>query len=159
MCVRIVIVSFWNIAPPEALFFTHAHAHFHMQYSDARFVSGICFVEGGISWIFTVIAYSREETLSTDSSFLGVTGLVFVVAGLMFWGYARKCMHAKLDATTEQENTLKPSAEKPAEAADTSKTGPQNCPHYLGYLKERAKNTPIPDECLTCPEVTKCMLG
>jgi len=145
---------------PEALFFTHAHAHFHMQYSDASFVSGICLVNSGVFLIYAVITYFWKEALLTDiSSFLGVIGLVFMVAGLMFGAYARKRMHAKLDATTEQENTLKPSAEKPVEAVQTSKTGPQNCPHYLGYLKERAKNTPIPDECLTCPEAIKCMLG
>ena len=68
------------------------------------------------------------------------------------------CM-SKLDATTEQESTPKPPVKKPVEAPETNKTGPQNCPHYLGYLKERAKNTPIPNECLTCPETIKCMLG
>ena len=145
---------------PEALFFTPAHAHFHMQYSDARFVSGICFVNGSIFLIYAVITYFWKEALLTDiSSFLGVIGLVFVVAGLMFGAYARKRIPAKLDATTEQESIPKPSVEKPVEAVETGKTRPQNCPHYLGYLKERAKNTPIPDECLTCPEVIKCMAG
>jgi len=145
---------------PEALFFTHAHAHFHMQYSDARFISGICFANSGVLLIYAFITYFWKEALLTDISFfLGVIGLVFVVAGLIFGAYARKRMPTKLDATTEQKGTLKPSAKKPVEAAETNKTGPQNCPHYLGYLKERAKNTPIPDECLTCPEVTKCMLG
>ena len=145
---------------PEALFFMHAHAHFHMQYSDARFVSGICFVNSGVFLIYAFITYFWEEALLTDiSSFLGVIGLVFVAAGLMFRAYARKRIPAKLDATIEQKNTLKPSTKKPVKAVKTSKTGPQNCRHYLGYLKERAKNTPIPDECLTCPEVTKCMLG
>ena len=33
-----------------------------------------------------------------------------------------------------------------------------NCPHYLGYLKERPKNTPIPDTCLSCPEIVQCLL-
>jgi len=68
------------------------------------------------------------------------------------------CM-SKLDATTEQESAPKPSVKKPVEASETNKTGPQNCPHYLGYLKGRARNTPIPNECLTCPETIKCMLG
>jgi len=66
---------------------------------------------------------------------------------------------SKLEATTEQESTPKPPVKKPVEVSETNKTGPQNCPHYLGYLKERAKNTPIPNECLTCPETIKCMLG
>jgi len=67
------------------------------------------------------------------------------------------CM-SKLDATTEQKSTHKPSIKKPIEAIKTNKTVPQNCPHYLGYLKGRAKNTPIPNECLTCPETIKCLL-
>jgi len=67
------------------------------------------------------------------------------------------CM-SKLDATTEQKSTPKPSIKKPIEAIKTNKTVPQNCPHYLGYLKGRAKNTPIPNECLTCPETIKCLL-
>jgi len=35
----------------------------------------------------------------------------------------------------------------------------QKRPHYLGYLKERPKDTPIPNECLTCPETIECLLG
>jgi len=138
-----------------------------MRHLDARLLGGIFFTEGGVSLIFAIIAYFWKETsmhalsvLSTDiSSFLGAVGFVLIVVGLMFGGYARKCMPAKLDTTTEQKGTLKPSAKKPVETAETNKTGPQNCPHYLGYLKERAKNTPIPDECLTCRETIKCMLG
>lgn len=32
------------------------------------------------------------------------------------------------------------------------------CPHYLGYLKKRPKNMPIPDGCLTCNKMIKCVL-
>lgn len=32
------------------------------------------------------------------------------------------------------------------------------CPHSFGYLNNRPKGTPIPDVCLTCPKITKCML-
>jgi DNA-directed RNA polymerase subunit RPC12/RpoP len=31
------------------------------------------------------------------------------------------------------------------------------CAHHLGYLKRRPKNTPIPEECLTCPKMIDCM--
>jgi hypothetical protein len=31
------------------------------------------------------------------------------------------------------------------------------CTHYLGYLKRRPKNTPIPEECLTCAKMIDCM--
>jgi DNA-directed RNA polymerase subunit RPC12/RpoP len=31
------------------------------------------------------------------------------------------------------------------------------CQHHLGYLKQRTKNTPIPEECLTCSKMIECM--
>jgi len=35
--------------------------------------------------------------------------------------------------------------------------GPGGCTHHLGYLKNRLKNTPIPEECLTCIKMIDCM--
>ncbi len=32
------------------------------------------------------------------------------------------------------------------------------CSHSFGYLSKRPKGSSIPDECLTCPEITKCLL-
>lgn len=31
------------------------------------------------------------------------------------------------------------------------------CPYYLGYLKKRQKNSPIPEGCLTCNKIIECM--
>ncbi|MBS7615794.1 hypothetical protein KEJ45_01165 [Candidatus Bathyarchaeota archaeon] len=31
------------------------------------------------------------------------------------------------------------------------------CEHFLGYLRKRPKNTPIPDECLTCDRMIECL--
>lgn len=31
------------------------------------------------------------------------------------------------------------------------------CGHHLGYLRQRPKNTPIPEECLTCSKMIECM--
>jgi hypothetical protein len=31
------------------------------------------------------------------------------------------------------------------------------CAHHLGYLKRRPKNSPIPEECLTCTKMIDCM--
>ena len=33
------------------------------------------------------------------------------------------------------------------------------CNHFLGYLKKRPKNTPIPEECLTCDKMIDCLTG
>jgi len=32
------------------------------------------------------------------------------------------------------------------------------CKHSMGYLKNRAKDEPIPEECLTCSKMIECML-
>jgi len=34
----------------------------------------------------------------------------------------------------------------------------QGCPHHFGYLSEYPKNTPIPNECLTCTNIMECLL-
>ena len=39
---------------------------------------------------------------------------------------------------------------------DVSKEG-ATCSHELGYLKKRPKNTPIPEECLTCDKMIECL--
>ena len=31
------------------------------------------------------------------------------------------------------------------------------CFHFLGYLKKRQKNSPIPEECLTCNTMIRCI--
>jgi hypothetical protein len=33
------------------------------------------------------------------------------------------------------------------------------CRHFLGYLKKRPKDAPIPDECLTCDKMIECLLS
>ncbi len=39
---------------------------------------------------------------------------------------------------------------------DASEEG-ETCSHELGYLKKRPKNTPIPEECLTCNKMIECL--
>jgi hypothetical protein len=35
----------------------------------------------------------------------------------------------------------------------------EKCPHFIGYLGKRPKSTPIPESCLTCEQMMKCLLG
>ena len=35
---------------------------------------------------------------------------------------------------------------------------PSDCLHHFGYLASRPKNAPIPQECLICPRLGKCMV-
>ena len=32
------------------------------------------------------------------------------------------------------------------------------CPYHFGYLKEKPKEVPIPEECLICPKMLDCMM-
>ncbi|TRO48199.1 hypothetical protein E2P60_01455 [Candidatus Bathyarchaeota archaeon] len=40
---------------------------------------------------------------------------------------------------------------------ESSKGEAGGCVHHLGYLKNRPKNTPMPEECLTCSKMIDCM--
>ena len=33
------------------------------------------------------------------------------------------------------------------------------CKHFLGYLKTRSKDAPIPDDCLTCGKMIECLFS
>lgn len=73
----------------------------------------------------------------------------------------------KLSGLIDKEK-LEVTIEKPMEKLDpllkTSSKGKldtkkdADCPQYLGYLKKRPKNAPIPDTCLTCEKMVQCIL-
>lgn len=50
---------------------------------------------------------------------------------------------------------LKKALEETANSLEENK--PVGCAHFIGYLKKRPKGSPIPDECLTCAAIMKCM--
>jgi len=57
----------------------------------------------------------------------------------------------------KRKKTLKPL--EPSTKKDMVKLEENmNCKHFLGYLKQRPKNSPIPEECLTCSRMIKCLL-
>ena len=63
--------------------------------------------------------------------------------------------------------TLNVPKEAPSKPRETSKKQqekdvserPRACSHYFGYVKTLPKNTSIPDECLWCPWIVKCLTG
>jgi DNA-directed RNA polymerase subunit RPC12/RpoP len=70
-----------------------------------------------------------------------------------------RCM-TKVDYRKTQSNIAKESevsVEEPKKAPEKPKSD-LACSHSLGYLKKRPKDTPIPDECLTCSRMVECML-
>jgi len=42
-------------------------------------------------------------------------------------------------------------------ANDIEKNEQAGCSHFIGYLKTRPENSPIPDECLVCAKILRCM--
>lgn len=54
------------------------------------------------------------------------------------------------DASFLVESVRKPSVGKSEAEAQ--------CKHFVGYLKKREKDAPIPDECLTCDKMIECLV-
>jgi hypothetical protein len=56
--------------------------------------------------------------------------------------------------TIIKEPDMRPTKEKSAKAQ--SKV--QGCAHYFGYLSKRPTKEKIPEECVICENIVKCML-
>ena len=78
--------------------------------------------------------------------------------------YACPYCFIKLDVDAEnaqpqKEEEKKKEIEKPSvKPAEDEVKGPSACPHHFGYLANRPKNASIPQECLICSKIVKCML-
>ncbi|MFQ5836407.1 MAG: hypothetical protein ACE5HG_00980 [Candidatus Bathyarchaeia archaeon] len=63
-----------------------------------------------------------------------------------------------ISAQPQKEEEKKEKEEPPVKPAEKKGEGPSGCPHHFGYLTSRARDAPIPQECLICPKVVECML-
>jgi hypothetical protein len=66
-------------------------------------------------------------------------------------------VEAKPDATVDEnkaQGTIAGRSEKKRPEPSTT----VHCAHHLGYLSKRAKNEKIPDDCMFCENIVKCML-
>ena len=71
-----------------------------------------------------------------------------------------KIQSAETNAAEEakpSENTQNESSTGAKEAKENNKTSSATCTHHTGYLKNRPKNTPVPEECFTCSAMIDCM--
>jgi DNA-directed RNA polymerase subunit RPC12/RpoP len=61
--------------------------------------------------------------------------------------------------TIQQEKIEQELEPEPVEESKPSSSGstPSVCQHYQGYLKNRPKGAPMPDECYTCALMLDCM--
>ena len=75
--------------------------------------------------------------------------------------------HACPRCLTEVAERVRPREEKSEAPSlslkDSSKhsvklEGNVNCPHSMGFLKRRPKDTAIPEDCLTCERMIECMV-
>jgi DNA-directed RNA polymerase subunit RPC12/RpoP len=88
--------------------------------------------------------------------------LAMVSSGILVEEYyaCPKCL-SKVESVERQKSVEVDEAEEEEEALkmEIKDTLEENvaCTHNLGYLKWRPKNTPIPDECLTCSKMIECM--
>ena len=58
-----------------------------------------------------------------------------------------------------QKEKRQKTEEPQAEPAGKKESGSSGCPQSFGYLANRPKDTPIPQECLVCPKMVDCMLS
>ncbi len=59
--------------------------------------------------------------------------------------------------TIERPKSVQTGFFKTQKTENSAKTQPIGCSHHFGYLKEHPRNTPIPNECLTCAKITECL--
>jgi hypothetical protein len=64
---------------------------------------------------------------------------------------------AKPDATIE-DNEGQKTNRSISEEGRTEPSVAVRCAHHLGYLGERGKNEKIPEDCMVCENIVKCML-
>ena len=64
-----------------------------------------------------------------------------------------------ISAQPQKEEEEKKKKEEPStKSPEKEEKGPSECSHHFGYLANRPKDVPIPQECLTCPKIVGCML-
>ncbi|MDH5691084.1 MAG: hypothetical protein OEY81_06630 [Candidatus Bathyarchaeota archaeon] len=69
----------------------------------------------------------------------------------------KKTEDPQAEPPTKEEKVTK--KEPKTEPSDKKESGSSGCPEAFGYLANRPKDTPIPQECLVCPKMVDCMLS
>jgi hypothetical protein len=59
---------------------------------------------------------------------------------------------SEMDSSTDSPNRLE------QRDISTENASEGKCAHYFGYLKKRPKSAAVPDSCLTCEKMIKCLL-
>lgn len=75
--------------------------------------------------------------------------------------YACPHCHSKVDLVLQDAKdigTAKAVASVDVKAFISKEERPENCPHYIGYLKTLPENASLPERCLACPKVMLCFV-
>ena len=67
--------------------------------------------------------------------------------------FEEEAVEAEPELEVEMEEKAPP-AEKHVEIPEA----PSGCQHHIGYLSEKSSKEQIPDECMMCKDIVKCML-
>ena len=73
--------------------------------------------------------------------------------------YACPHCHSRVDLILQDMKdftTVRAVVSVDAKAYKRKEERPENCPHYVGYLKALPENMPLPDDCLICPKAMIC---
>ena len=63
----------------------------------------------------------------------------------------------ELEESVERPEPLPPPPIETEKSEIPGETRNSGCPHHFGYLREHPKNTPIPNEFLTCIKIMECL--
>lgn len=75
--------------------------------------------------------------------------------------YACPHCHSKLDLVltdTKDFKTVEAIAAPDTKTYVCNGEKPENCSHYIGFLKTLPEDTAIPERCLTCPKIVLCFV-
>ncbi|HVO85617.1 MAG TPA: hypothetical protein VMT06_00675 [Candidatus Eisenbacteria bacterium] len=62
------------------------------------------------------------------------------------------------EETEREDKFVEESSKTPVKKHQETVTKTLTCSHHLGYLSERTKKESIPEECIMCDNIVKCML-
>jgi len=82
-------------------------------------------------------------------------------------GGSRDLGKPMVSRSEQTDQTLRTEAELPSKSIDRAKLKADEkpslrspeCTHFFGYVKRLPKNAQIPDECMWCPQLVKCLTG
>jgi uncharacterized CHY-type Zn-finger protein len=105
--------------------------------------------------------WERDEMSVSTCSECGEVFTKPVLATVSSGGFSKTYYACPRCLTKVRDTTLPKSEEREKKLVTVQKTKNSEdegrCVHFLGFLKKRPKNMPIPDECLTCNRMIECL--